>query len=220
MKRDKKTDILCQIAALFFKFERVFYRCKPFNYPSEQCVFALWHAHQCGVFTCNQLAKTAIMVSNSKDGEIISCAANGVGVTTVRGSHQRGGAKASMDLISYIEKGYNGALTIDGPRGPKEVVKKGIVEIAKITKKPIVPAIWWSPDKLFLKFNSWDEFRFPLPGTRLVMLFGEPIFVDENSTPEQIEEARLKVENKLKELYKDIQENFEEYWKKGKIHKH
>ena len=121
-----------------FKLEKIFYTCKCINYPKEKCVFALWHAHQCGVFSCNMYKKTCIMVSNSKDGEIISRAANAVGVETVRGSHNRGGTKASLELIKKIkEEDYNGALTIDGPRGPNRVVKKGIIEIARMTQTPI-----------------------------------------------------------------------------------
>ena len=220
-KNDKKLNLLCDLVKYLFYVIRAFYFCKCINYPKEKCIFALWHAHQCGVFSCNQMRKTAIMVSASKDGEIISRAANAMGVTTVRGSHQRGGAQASLELINKIKnEGYNGAITIDGPRGPKRKVKKGIIEIAKMANVPIVPAIWWSPDIAFVKFNSWDEFRFPLIGTRLVMKFADPIYLPKNPTDEDIEATRKKVEDTLEELYIDVKTNFKKYWKEGKIHKH
>ena len=152
------------------------------------------------------------MVSSSQDGEIISRAANAVGVETVRGSKTRGGTKASLELIKRIQnEDINGALTIDGPKGPNRVVKKGIIEIAKMANVPIVPAVYWSPQKRFLKFNSWDEFRFPLIGTNLVMLFGNPIEVPQNQTEEEIEKIRLKIENDLKELYEDLKKNYKKY---------
>lgn len=198
-----------------FKLEKIFYTCKCINYPKDKCVFALWHAHQCGVFSCNMYKKTCIMVSNSKDGEIISRAANAVGVETVRGSQNRGGTKASLELIKKIkEEDYNGALTIDGPRGPNRVVKKGIIEIARMTNTPIVPAVYWSPQKRFLKFNSWDEFRFPLIGTKLVMLFGEPIPVPENPTDDEVENIRRLIETTMHEMYADLKKNYSEYLKK------
>jgi len=198
-----------------FKLEKIFYTCKCINYPKEKCVFALWHAHQCGVFSCNMYKKTCIMVSNSKDGEIISRAANAVGVETVRGSQNRGGTKASLELIKKIkEEDYNGALTIDGPRGPNRVVKKGIIEIARMTNTPIVPAVYWSPQKRFLKFNSWDEFRFPLIGTKLVMLFGEPIPVPENPTDDEVENIRRQIETTMHEMYANLKKNYSEYLKK------
>ncbi|MBQ7287865.1 MAG: lysophospholipid acyltransferase family protein [Candidatus Gastranaerophilales bacterium] len=207
-------ELISAFVSAFFKLEKIFYNCKCINYPKEKCVFALWHAHQCGVFSCNMFRKTCIMVSNSQDGELISRAANGVGVETVRGSQNRGGAKASLELIKKIkEEDYNGALTIDGPRGPNRVVKKGIIEIARLTQTPIVPAVYWSPQKLFLQFKSWDKFRFPLIGTKLVMVYGDPIPVPENPTEEEVETIRKQVEDKMNEMYKDLKENYHQYLK-------
>ena len=205
---------MCFLVVNLFRLEKIFYKCKCINYPKEKCMFALWHAHQCGVFSCNLNRKTCIMVSSSQDGEIISRAANAVGVETVRGSKTRGGTKASLELIKRIQnEDINGALTIDGPKGPNRVVKKGIIEIAKMANVPIVPAVYWSPQKRFLKFNSWDEFRFPLIGTNLVMVFGNPIEVPQNQTEEEIEKIRLKIENDLKELYEDLKKNYKKYLK-------
>ena len=214
IKKKYGTEIMASFVSGLFRFEKLFYMCKCINYPKEKCIFALWHAHQCAVFSCNQHRKTCIMVSSSQDGEIISRAANAVGVETVRGSKTRGGAKASLELIKRMQnEDVNGALTIDGPKGPNRVVKKGIVEIAKMTKVPIVPAVYWSPQKTFLKFNSWDEFRFPLIGTRLVMLFGEPIYLPDEPTEEDIEMARKKTEDSLNALYKDLKEKYKKYLK-------
>ncbi len=197
-----------------FKLEKIFYTCKCINYPEVKCIFAMWHAHQCGVFSCNQHRKTCIMVSSSQDGEIISRAANAVGVETVRGSKTRGGVKASLELIKKIEtEDVNGALTIDGPRGPNRVVKKGIVEIAKVANIPIVPCVYWSPQKRFLKFKSWDSFRFPLIGTKLVMVFGDPIYLPENPTEDDIEKARKETEDTLNSLYEDLKKNYYKYLK-------
>ena len=207
-------EVISAFVNALFKLEKIFYTCKCINYPKEKCIFALWHAHQCGVFSCNMYKKTCIMVSNSQDGEIISRAANAVGVETVRGSQSRGGAKASLELIKKIkEEDYNGALTIDGPRGPNRVVKKGIIEIARMCETPIVPAVYWSPQKRFLEFNSWDKFRFPLIGTKLVMLFGEPIPVPQNPTDEEVEKIRKQIEDKMLEMYADLKKNYKSYLK-------
>lgn len=213
-KKKYAFEFISFFVTTLFKFEKIFYTCNCINYPKEKCIFALWHAHQCAVFSCNQHRKTCIMVSSSQDGEIISRAANAVGVETVRGSKTRGGAKASLELIKKIQnENVNGAITIDGPKGPNRIVKKGIVELAKMTNVPIVPAVYWSPQKRFLEFNSWDKFRFPLVGTKLVMLFGEPIYLPENPTEEDVETVRKKTEDSLNALYKDIKENYKKYLK-------
>lgn len=218
-RKQRAFEAISAVVCALFKLEKIFYSCKCINYPKEQCIFALWHAHQCSVFSCNMYKPTVIMVSNSQDGELISRAANGVGVPTVRGSQNKGGAKASLELIKKMkEEGYNGALTIDGPRGPNRVVKKGIIEIAKMAGVPIVPAVYWSPSKLHLQFNkSWDKFRFPLIGTKLVMLYGEPIQVPENPTDEEVETIRKQIEDKMHELYADLKTNYWKYLKQKEV---
>ena len=206
--------IACFLAENLFRLEKLFYFCKCINFPEEKCIFAIWHAHQCGVHACNLKRKTCAMVSSSLDGEIISRAANAVGITTVRGSATRGGAAASLEMIKKIkDEDYCGVITIDGPRGPNRVVKKGIIELSKLAGVPIVPAVYWSPQKLFLKFNSWDKFRFPLIGTKLVMLFGDPIYVRENMTDEEVEQVRKQIEDNLNGMYKDLKENYHKYLK-------
>ncbi len=190
-KKPFKTMLLAKIVTLYFEFKRHFYYCKNINYPKNQCIFALWHAHQCGLYALNEREKTTVMVSNSNDGEIIAQAGAAMGLNIVRGSHNRKGAAATMELIDSIKSGNNGALTIDGPRGPKEVVKKGIIEIAKLTGVPIVPMSWYSPSPFFLKFKTWDEFRFPLNCIRMKAIYGEPIYIPRDLNDEDTEKYRL-----------------------------
>ena len=45
------------------------------------------------------------------------------------------------------------------------------------------------------------------------MLFGDPIYLPENPTDEDIENVRQEIENSLNELYTDIKKNFDKYLK-------
>ena len=47
------------------------------------------------------------------------------------------------------------------------------------------------------------------------MLYGDPIPVEENLTPEEIEQIRKQVEDKMHELYKDLKENYWKYLKEA-----
>ncbi len=203
-----RTQILARIVTLYFEFKRHFYYCKNINYPKSQCIFALWHAHQVGLYALDEREKTTVMISNSSDGEIIAQAGAAMGLNVVRGSHNRKGAAATLELIDAIKAGNNGALTIDGPRGPKHIVKKGIIEVARLTGVPIVPMSWYSPSPFLLKFNTWDEFRFPLNCIRMKALYGEPIFVPPELSEKETEDYRLKVEIELKNLYKKLVDEF------------
>lgn len=123
-KEKMQIRVFSVLAAALFKLKEFTYWCKNINYPEEPCIFALWHAHQCGLYSLKGRNKTNVMISRSKDGEIIARAAEIMGLKTVRGSITRGGASATLELIDRIKAGDNGAITVDGPKGPNRVVKK------------------------------------------------------------------------------------------------
>ena len=212
-KLDKKysTPILAFLVKNFYTFESWFCDCKNINFPKNKpVIFALWHAHQCALYANEDRAHLNVMISKSNDGEIIAAATERVGIKVIRGSHKRAGASATLAMIEKLEQGENAAITIDGPRGPKGVVKDGIINIAKLSQAPIVPMTWYSPSKWWIKFNTWDEFRFPVLGVKTIALYGEPIYIPSDCSKEETEMYRQKLETALNDLYKQAQENFDE----------
>lgn len=213
-KKEKlQIRIFSRLAALLFKLKEFTYWCKNVNYPKEPCIFALWHAHQCGLYSLEGKSKTNVMISRSKDGEIIARAAEIMGLKTVRGSITRGGASATLELVNRIKKGDNGAITVDGPKGPNRVVKKGIIEIARMTGVPIVPITWYSPSKGYIKLKTWDEFRFPLFCRKMLMYYGEPIYVDSNADDTEIENKRKYLEDTMNKQYEMVKRDFKKLMK-------
>lgn len=212
-KIDKRytVGLLSFLTKQFYALESLFYDCKNVNFPKEKpVIFALWHAHQCGLYANEDRGSLNVMISKSNDGDIIAAATEHMGMKVIRGSHKRSGASASLAMIEKLELGECAAITIDGPRGPMGVVKDGVINIAKLSQVPIVPMTWYSPSKWLLKFDTWDEFRFPVLGVKTVAVYGEPIYVPSDCSKEDAEIYRLKVETALKDLYKYAQENFED----------
>ena len=206
-----KIAILSFLIRKFYTFESWFYNCKNINYPKDKpVIFALWHAHQCALYANEDRGNLNVMISKSNDGEIIAAATEEMGIKVIRGSHKRAGASATLNMIEKLEQGENAAITIDGPRGPKGVVKDGVINIAKLAQVPIIPMTWYSPSKWLLKFNTWDEFRFPVLGVRTIAVYGEPIYVPSDCSKEDAEIYRQKVETALNDLYKYAKENFKE----------
>lgn len=105
-------------------------------------------------------------------------------------------------MLEYIEKlsnGHRGGLTVDGPRGPRQVVKPGIAIISQQSGAPIIPAVglassYWEFSK------AWDKFKIPKPFSKLILIYGEPILVERDATPEKIQEVCLVVEERIKEI--------------------
>lgn len=212
-KIDKKytVAVLSFLIKHFYTLESWFYNCKNINFPKEKpAIFALWHAHQCALYANEDRGTLNVMISKSNDGEIIAAATEHMGMKVIRGSHKRAGASASLAMIEKLEQGESAAITIDGPRGPKGVVKDGVINIAKLTQVPIIPMTWYSPSKWLLKFKTWDEFRFPILGVKTIAIYGEPIYVPSDCSKEDMEIYRQKVETALNDLYKQAVENFKE----------
>ena len=94
----RQIRILGALVTFLFWLKHFTYWCKNINYPKQQCLFALWHAHQCALYSIKDREKTNVMISRSKDGEIIARATEAMGIKTVRGSITRGGASATKEL--------------------------------------------------------------------------------------------------------------------------
>ena len=197
----KQSEIFAGIVARLFWFKKYFFRCKNINYPKNTpVILACYHGHQLGIYAYLQGGnKLNVMVSKSKDGDIIAAGCEAVGIRTIRGSQSRGGAGATLKTLDKLKAGESVAITVDGPRGPKGVVKKGVIEIAKLSGAPIVPFSWHSESLGFIRFKkSWDNLAYPINGIPSLGLYGDPIYVPEDADDNTVELYRQKLELELK----------------------
>ena len=183
-----------------------------------QFIIAAWHSSQCALYGLKEVMKRVnILISPSNDGQIITDACSTLGYKIIRGSRGRkGSTQAVFQMLEVLKQGDIVAVMIDGPRGPKHIVQPGVIELAKLSGVPIIPMTWYSPQKNFLKFNSWDEFRVPIGFSKVVNIYGEPIYVDKNASDEEFEQKRLEVENQLKAIYEQAKNNYGDYVKSAK----
>jgi lysophospholipid acyltransferase (LPLAT)-like uncharacterized protein len=140
----------------------------------------------------------AIMVSRHPDGEYISRVLERFGLHTIRGSARRGGPWAFLGMIRASRRGHHLAVTPDGPLGPREEVKPGTIELARLAGTPIIPAAFAASRGKFLR--TWDRFLIPYPFGRGVFVFGEPVLVSSKAGPEELEKARVVLEERLRHV--------------------
>lgn len=143
----------------------------------------------------------AALISASKDGAFLAAVLERFGVEPVRGSSSRRGPQALLELTSWAERGYDLAITPDGPRGPRYVVQEGAMSLAQLTGLPIVPFGFYAPRKIQVK--SWDAFQIPLPFSRCILYLGKPIYVPRDASDAQREEIRQQLEMTLKSISRD-----------------
>lgn len=149
----------------------------------------------------NQSAGLAGLVSASKDGAFLAAILERFGVQPVRGSSSRRGAQALLELSSWADRGYDLAITPDGPRGPRYVVAEGAVMLGQITSRPLVPVSYNLDWKIQLK--SWDGFLIPLPFSRCEVTAGRVLFVPRENSDAGREKFRQELEAELRAVSRD-----------------
>ena len=177
------------------------------------CIYVMWHSDQFCVYGIEDKAHLSILISNSIDGEIVAYATESLGFKTVRGSaKKRGAVESSMQMLSRLKAGECVAIMVDGPNGPMHVVKNGAIKLAKLSGAPIVPVCWYSAQKTFITLPSWDKMTTPVFDTKIVNLYGEPIYIPADSTPE--DDAKFK--QIIKESLEDLQRRIPDVWQEAK----
>jgi lysophospholipid acyltransferase (LPLAT)-like uncharacterized protein len=146
-------------------------------------------------------AGLAAMVSASRDGGFLAGVLERFGVQPIRGSSSRRGAQALRELTTWARRDYDLAITPDGPRGPAFVAQEGVIALAQLTGRPIIPVSFHANWKI--RLNSWDRFQIPLPFSRVEFFFDKPIHVPREATPADRETLRLQLETILKNISPD-----------------
>ena len=168
-------------------------------YLSGNVIFAFWHARILGASWWFQGYDGAIMVSASDDGEIISRVLEKQGHQTVRGSTTRGGMRALAELIRVVrERRCHACIIPDGPQGPRHKVQPGIVRLAQKAGIPLIPFTYSA--RHMKVFKSWDRFILPIPFSKAVFMFGDPIYVPEKLSRDEERKLTQLLESKMVDL--------------------
>ncbi len=167
---------LIKLVVLFLsktiRWEYVGERYSPKNPPY---ILSFWHARILMMPYAHQDWNGAMLISEHRDGAFIADAVQLMGIESSRGSSTRGGARALLEMIRIARKGRPLGITPDGPKGPREVVQPGTVQLAKKTGMPL-RAVCYATKRCW-RANSWDRFYIPQPFTRGVIVYGDPVVV-------------------------------------------
>ena len=136
-----------------------------------------------------------LMISKSKDGEIIASVAKRTGWYPVRGSSSRGGRAALKNMIEHLKEYRLAAHIVDGPLGPARIVKAGAIKLAHASDAVIV-TFYVAADRAWY-FNSWDNFFIPKPFAKVVLQFGDMIKYDSVEERDEFESQRQHLEKTM-----------------------
>jgi len=142
----------------------------------EQVIIPCWH-DQLLLLVFGYPAKHGkMLVSGSSDGELLARTMKYFNYETVRGSSSRGGRAAFRELLKLCREPTDIGLTPDGPKGPRHEIKDGVLQLARLSGRGVVPMAFVCSHGH--RFKSWDRFLCPYPFARGVYSFGEPLYFD------------------------------------------
>lgn len=155
-------------------------------------ILAFWHGRLLMMPKCWRASVPIdMLISQHRDGKLIARTVGHFGIGTIEGSSTRGGAGALRAMLKALKGGEYVGITPDGPKGPRMRASDGIVAVARMSGCPVIPATYAAAGAKRLR--SWDRFLIPLPFSRGVILWGEPITIgrdaDETAARQLIEDA-------------------------------
>ena len=164
----------------------------------KRCILAFWHGRIFMASYYFRRRKIVVMISLNRDGEYIARVIQRLGYGVARGSSTRGSHGATADILRALKMNRDVGFAMDGPRGPRYVAKPGAAYVAWKTGNPVLP-FSISVEKKWV-MRSWDHFMVPKPFSRALVLIGAPIYVQANTTEEEMRRIEQEIQVRLDEL--------------------
>lgn len=140
--------------------------------PGKNLIYACFHQDDLSCLPYFSNRNICILISQSKDGQILASAVEYMGYQTVRGSSHRGAVAGLLAGMKKVIEGHKMTVAVDGPKGPIYKVKEGITALSDKAKRPIVPVRGY-PERKFVFKKSWNKATLPLPFTKIHLKVGK-----------------------------------------------
>jgi lysophospholipid acyltransferase (LPLAT)-like uncharacterized protein len=161
-------------------------------------IYPFWHRCVLGATWIFRHRNFAVLTSKSRDGEFIARVIRRFGYVPVRGSSSRGGQRGLLEMHSFVANGGGAAFTIDGPRGPRYVAKRGPVLLARMTDIPIT-AFYVAMERAWV-LNTWDAMMIPKPFSRAYIRVARKIFVPSDADDDRLAAAHVEMQEALERV--------------------
>jgi hypothetical protein len=173
--------------------------------PQMPAIFAFWHGQHflTPFIKTKESHRAKVLISRHRDGEFNAIAAERLGIGTIRGSgdhggafNRKGGVGAFREMVQALERGYNVASTADVPKRAR-VAGMGIIMLARESGRPIMP--FAMATSRFVRLHNWDSTTINLPFGRGALVGIAPVHVPPDADAETMERLRLQLETYLNE---------------------
>lgn len=207
LKSDRVRDALCRLTARYISLVHATGRWQVVGreYPEaiwndgKPFILSFWHGRLLMMPKAWPRAHPIhMLISQHRDGLLIARTVAHFGIKAAAGSSSRGGSAALRVMLKALRNGENVGITPDGPRGPRQRATDGVIHIARMSGRPIVPLAYAARGRKLM--DSWDRFMVALPFTRGVFVWGEPMTVPRDADAEAVESLRAELEARMNAL--------------------
>jgi len=168
-------------------------------------IYTFWHREIFSACWFWRKRGIVVMTSRNFDGEYIARIIQRHGYGAARGSSTYGASRALAEMIECLRKGRDAAFTIDGPRGPRYVAKRGSVLLSRATGAAILCFHIALPRAHVLR-RTWDLTQFPHPFSRAAIFIAPPIVVSPEANEEEQASKLREVQKALDDLRREGEE--------------
>jgi lysophospholipid acyltransferase (LPLAT)-like uncharacterized protein len=207
MKRFLFSSILAPVLWLFINLWCMTLRKKILNPEIERetrekpgkAIYTFWHSQIFYIFYHFQgLHKYHLMVSPSRDGDLIANVGKLFGYKVVRGSSYKRTVPGTRECIDLLKQDLKVVIIADGSRGPRQKVQAGSVQMSRITGTPVYAVAYDAQPKY--EFPSWDKFLLPLPFSKVTLNFGPPMTVPPDADKETVRQKQDELTDLLNQI--------------------
>ena len=160
-------------------------------------LYCFWHGRMLELAVAHAGRGVGVLVSGHPDGVLAERVVRPLGYVPIRGSSRRNALGGFRAMLRHAQEGGDLALTPDAHSDGR--VQPGAVALAKRTGHALLPVAAAADRRR--RVDSWDRFEIPLPGARVRILYGEPVFVPPGADRAEMEACRRRLEADLHDLH-------------------
>ncbi len=171
-------------------------------YGEHPAIIAFWHGQFMMVSVLNtHNVPVKAMVARHGDAELIGKALSELGVELIRGAgaggrrKDRGGAQALRLALKALAGGASVCMTADVPPGPARRAGDGIITLARLSGRPIIPVALAT--SRFIALDTWSRMTINLPRSKLAAAAGHAVRVPRDASPDELKRLRQELEDQL-----------------------
>ena len=166
-------------------------------------LYCIWHDQLMMTVFTGRPQNMAGLVSQHQDGSYLADALKMVGITPVRGSTNRGGARAMRELLDTIRQ-LHVAITPDGPRGPRHELKQGLVFLASHGGRSIVATAYTCRRCWRIK-GSWTDMMIPKPFTTIYIRATAPMEIPPRLKRDGLQEYTDRLQAEMERMEAEVE---------------